>query len=215
MTAHDKYTIKLPKVSAAGMVKGTAVDLDTVHAFFVKLNHALKAQDLDALGALFRKDAWLRDLLALSWDFRTIEGLDKILFYFRNNLLSAGLHNLWPRKSGAYTPTKEQKAPGVEWVETIVDFETNIGKGSGIIRIVSDDDGENRIFVFSLALQELKGHEENVKLRRPHGGNNSLVGGSMLGNWKERRDRDKEFLEHEPSVLVIGAGQYHHLRNSR
>lgn len=206
--AGDKYTITLPKLSAAGISKGDEPCRDSVQAFFDKLNSALDAADINGLGKLFRKDAWLRDMLALSWDFRTIHGVDKILKYFADNIKRAGLRNVRPRSAGAYTPSVKQQAPDVEWVETIVDFETKVGRGSGIIRIVSDPDGENRIFLMSLAVQELKGYEEKIKLRRPNEGNNSLSGGTKSGNWQERRDREKDFLDKDPTVIVIGAGKY-------
>lgn len=90
----------------------------------------------------------------------------------------------------------------------MIDFETDIGRGSGMVRLVTDDAGNNVIFALNLALQELKGHEDNVKEKRPHGGNNSLKGGSMQGNWQERREREKEFNDTEPYVLVIGAGEW-------
>ncbi|CAI6059715.1 unnamed protein product, partial [Clonostachys chloroleuca] len=82
------------------------------------------------------------------------------------------------------------------------------GGGSGMVRLVTDDAGNNVIFALNLALQELKGHEDNVKEKRPHGGNNSLKGGLMQGNWQERREREKEFNDTEPYVLVIGAGEW-------
>ena len=57
------------------------------------------------------------------------------------------------------------------------------------------------------ALQELRDGREIAGFRRPHGGNHSLKGGALEGNWYERRERQKEFLDEEPTVLVIGAGQ--------
>ncbi|CAH0055662.1 unnamed protein product [Clonostachys solani] len=205
----DKHTIKLPRVSAAGLKKGNQINLDRVHDVFENLNCALDSGDTDALKSLFCQDAWLRDLLTLSWDFRTIHGIDKIAEYINDNAKRLHLRNVWPRKSGAYTPSIEEPEPtaGVEWAETMIDFETDIGRGSGMVRLVTDDAGKNVIFALNLALQELKGHEDNIKERRPHGGNNSLKGGSMQGNWQERREREKEFNDAEPFVLVIGAGQ--------
>ena len=59
------------------------------------------------------------------------------------------------------------------------------------------------------ALQELKGFEEKAFSRRPHGENNSLLGGAVKGNWLERRQRQLEFLDEEPTVLIVGAGEFY------
>jgi hypothetical protein len=95
----------------------------------------------------------------------------------------------------------------VQWIESMFDFETKIGRGSGMIRLVQDGAAGWKAYMVYTALQELKGYEERTRLNRPHGGNNSLGGGSMKGNWHERREREKEFLSEEPAVIVIGAGR--------
>lgn len=203
----NKHTITLPKLSAAGLKKGNGVDLDAVNVLFEKLNQTLESGNLDSLKALFCEDAWVRDFLTLSWDFRTIQGADKIKSYLGENSKRIHLHSVWPRKAGAYAPRINipEAAARVEWAETIIDFETDIGKGSGMVRMITDAQGRNLIYAMSLFLQELKGHEDKIMDRRPHGGNNSLPAGS--GNWQERRDRGKDFVESDPAVLVIGAGE--------
>ncbi|KAL2674474.1 hypothetical protein IWX47DRAFT_880145 [Phyllosticta citricarpa] len=64
--------------------------------------------------------------------------------------------------------------------------------------------GQWKGYMVYTTLEEIKGHEEQIGHRRPHGGRNSLVGG---GNWAERREREKEFVDEEPTVICIGAGQ--------
>ncbi|TKX18302.1 pyridine nucleotide-disulfide oxidoreductase-like protein 7 [Elsinoe australis] len=49
--------------------------------------------------------------------------------------------------------------------------------------------------------------EERVGDLRPHGGNNSLQGGTLQGNWYERRQKEIEFEDVQPTVVVVGAGQ--------
>lgn len=205
--SQDKHTITLPKLSATGLKRGNEINLEAVDHVFEKLNQALHSGGSDTFNALFTEDAWLRDFLTLSWDFRTIHGIDKIGSYLGENAKRLNLRNIWPRKSGAYTPriNVPEAAAGVEWAETIVDFETDIGRGSGMIRMVTDAAGGNVIYAMSLFLQELKNHEDTIKSRRPHGGNNSLT--SARGNWKEMRDRDRDFADSDPTVLVIGAGE--------
>jgi hypothetical protein len=60
------------------------------------------------------------------------------------------------------------------------DFETNVGRGAGVVRLVCDE-GTWKEYMMYTALQELKGFEESVGVRRVHGGSNSLIGGT---GWK-------------------------------
>lgn len=59
----DKHTIKLPRLSATGLKKRNQINLNRVNDVFENLNRVLDSGDTDALKALFRQDAWLRDFL--------------------------------------------------------------------------------------------------------------------------------------------------------
>jgi hypothetical protein len=86
-------------------------------------------------------------------------------------------------------------------------FETKVGTGKGMIRLVCLPNGAWMAHMIYTALQELHCAKEIAGYNRPHGGNNSLKGGAVEGNWYERRERKKEFLDEQPSVLIVGAGQ--------
>ena len=86
-------------------------------------------------------------------------------------------------------------------------FQTSVGSGKGVIRLVCLPNGIWKAHMIYTALQELNDSPEKSGDLRPHGDNNSLKGGAMEGNWLERRQRQKEFLDDEPIVLIIGAGQ--------
>ena len=75
-----------------------------------------------------------------------------------------------------------------------------------MIRLVQDQDGEWKAYAVSTSLQNFNGHEERTGLSRPSGANNSLTGGSMGGNWYERRQQQINFETQNPTVLIIGAG---------
>lgn len=80
-----------------------------------------------------------------------------------------------------------------------------------MLRLAQDKDGVWKAHFLSTSLLELKGYEELAGTRRKYGGNNALDGtaGGMNGgmNWQEKREREKEVLDAEPDVLVVGAGQ--------
>ena len=56
-------------------------------------------------------------------------------------------------------------------------------------------------------LQELKDFQEQTHRNRPQGGIDDDV---MNENWEERRQREKEIVDSEPTVTVIWAGEPYH-----
>lgn len=87
-------------------------------------------------------------------------------------------------------------------------FETKVGRGAGIFRLTQDrQSGVWKAYTMYTSLQELKGFEEPLGPRRVYGTLDSMPGGSSQGTWYERRQRQLEFLDEEPTVLVVGAGR--------
>ena len=199
--AGDKHTITLPSFREAS--DETAENARAiVTQWSSEFEKILTDGDISGLSAVFREDAWIRDFLALSWDFRTIHCLDKIASYFGENLSSSGLRDIRPRTKGSFQPEFKDPAPGVHWVESMFDFQTNVGRGKGVVRLVLDSDDEWRCFMINLRLEELKGFEEKTGINRPHG-----YVDPRQGTWGERRQRQREFLDEDPYVFVIGAGK--------
>ena len=60
---------------------------------------------------------------------------------------------------------------GTNAIEAIFKFETKVGRGSGIIRLIPDADDGNRLKAWTLLteLGELKGFEEQLGVNRPRG----------------------------------------------
>ena len=168
---------------------------------------ALATGDSNKLSPLIHEDGWWRDHLALSWDFHTLRGLSKITKFLGSVLSNAKLHNLQLQQDGKFAPNKQEPIPDLEWVESMFTFDSSVGSGKGMIRLVCLPNGTWKGHMIYTALQELHGFKEATGDLRPHGGNNSLKGGAIEGNWYERRQRQKDFLDSEPPVLIIGAGQ--------
>ncbi|KAK2803479.1 hypothetical protein FQN50_006990 [Emmonsiellopsis sp. PD_5] len=200
----EPHTITLPPLACDIVPDDPHLIVSKWTAKFEKI---LAAKDTSALKSAFQNDAWLRDFLALSWSFRTINGLDNLVKYFDDNLNRVQLCNLRPRSDGPFQPHFKKVSPNVQWVESMFDFETTFGRGSGMLRLVGDANGEWKSFLINFTLQELKGFEEKTYLNRPHGGSNSLVEGVIQENWFERRQRNLQFVDSNPAVLIIGADQ--------
>ncbi|KKY27207.1 putative flavin-containing monooxygenase [Phaeomoniella chlamydospora] len=163
--------------------------------------------DASDLQNVIHPEAWWRDHLAITWDFRTLSGLPKIIESFGPKLCSVNFHDLALAKEGKFAPHEISPIDGLDWVESMFSFETAVGSGKGMIRLVSTPEGVWKAHMIYTSLQELRDHKWLEGDLRPHGGNNSLKGGAIEGNWYERRQRQREFLDDEPKIFVIGAGQ--------
>lgn len=164
---------------------------------------ALTSNSREKLEKLLVKDAWARDLLALSWDFRTLQGRDKVLGYLQDNH-HASINSLRLRDYGAFQPSFKKPYPGMQWVESMFDFESRYGSGKGMLRLVLDgEEGDGwRCYLIHFVLQELKDCGEKTGFTRPEG-----YVDTSGGNWQQRRERQKEFLDEDPAVLIVGGGQ--------
>ena len=183
-----------------------AVANQVAEEWLAKFASVLRGGDVSLLHTVLHDESWWRDALVISWDYHTVHGLAKIASFLQHRLSDIGFANLKLREQGAFTPNQVTVTKEIGWIESIFDFDTAIGVGRGILRLTADADGNWKAYTIYTSLQELKGHEWNLAKRRPHGGKNTLEGGIIKGNWYERRQREKDFLDEEPTCLIIGAG---------
>jgi putative flavoprotein involved in K+ transport len=154
---------------------------------------------------LFHPDSYWRDVLALTWNLQTVNGADAILQELRVHAGRA--------MPGGFSLDATRAAPrrvgraGTETIEAIFKFETKIGRGSGILRLIPDDSDGNRLKAWTLltALDELKGFEEPLGSSRPRGQSYSR---DFRGpNWLDLRKAAAEYADRNPDVIVVGGGQ--------
>jgi len=209
MLTERPHTIHLPKFGkVVDPVKRSAPNPRAVAQEWIsKLETVLASKDVSRLGSIMHEDCWWRDMLAFEWDLRTIHGLDQVKNYVGKNLEDAQLSKFKLHQTGQFAPSIAKPIEGLEWVESMFDFQSKTGRGSGMLRIVQGADGVWKGYMIYTVLKELKGFEEKAGFRRGHGGNNSLLGGAIKGNWLDRRQRKADFLDDEPQVVIIGAGQ--------
>ena len=162
---------------------------------------ALRAPDKAALAALFAGECHYRDLLAFSWTIQPAEGVGPI-----TDLL-AGAQPVIQAQSFAIaegrTPPRRVKRLGIEVFEGIFKFETALGRGHGVVRLLADHTGQ--AWVLLTSLDELKGHEEKIGANRPSGSAYSRNFGGE--NWLDQRNKARAFADRDPVVLVVGGGQ--------
>lgn len=163
--------------------------------------------DLKRLPETLHSECWWRDMLALSWDFRTIHGLDKVQSYLSQNLARSGLYGLRLRESGKFQAALQSPTDGIHWIESMFDFETEAGRGSGVFRLIQGDDQSWKGCLISTMLQELKRAAEMTGSNRPLGAENTHMDARPLSNWQDVRQKQLEFADSNPTVFIVGAGQ--------
>ncbi|MFL2841049.1 MAG: flavin-containing monooxygenase [Pseudohongiellaceae bacterium] len=159
------------------------------------LNHALAKNNTNKIVNCFLEDGYWRDLLAFTWNIKTLEGHNEI-----NDMLQSQLQHI---NASAFSITpKEPATEEMGMVTAWLIFETDEVIGYGHIRLVGD-----KIFSLFTSITELKGHAEALGPNRPfgttHGADNKRI------NWKDGIVQERSELGYttQPYALIIGGGQ--------
>ncbi len=173
--------------------------------WLAQFEEALTKPDDGLLKTLFCQESHWRDVLALSWNIQTVNGADAILTEIKARARGAA--------ASGFAVDPDRRAPrrvmraGTNCIEAIFKFETKVGRGSGIIRLIPDAADGNKLKGWTLLteLGELKGFEEQIGAQRPRG---SAYSRDFRGpNWLDLRNASEAYADHDPTVLVIGGGQ--------
>ncbi|GIJ83870.1 hypothetical protein Asppvi_002701 [Aspergillus pseudoviridinutans] len=204
--AQNHYVVQLPVTPITG---GALNPCDIAQQWLTNLEIQLGTSPVSQvkLSGLFHKDSWWRDMLALDWDFHTIHTVSKIEQYISRNQPRARLTAFRLQDEGRFQPKVEKPVEGLRWISSMFFFESRVGRGTGVLRLTQDEAGVWKAYSLYTSLQELKGFEEPLGLRRPEGTIESMPGNPSKENWLERRQRQLEFKHEEPTALLVGAGQ--------
>ncbi|MCG8273551.1 NAD(P)/FAD-dependent oxidoreductase [Aquamicrobium sp. NLF2-7] len=166
-----------------------------VQAVLDKFGAALEGGRIDEAVSLFADECYWRDLVAFTWNIKTVEGHDEV-----RDMLQSQLQQVKPTNWQVAEGETATEANGV--TESWISFETEVARGYGLVRLKN-----GRIWTLLTVMSELKGHEEKAGFTRPLGAKH----GQNLGakTWKEEREEEERTLgyEKQPYVLVIGGGQ--------
>ena len=98
---------------------------------------ALAQSDCARAAALIHADGHWRDVLAFTWHLKTFNGVEQITSALQSTL--SATHPTGFRLSTDRTPPRHVVRAGVDAVEAIFSFETGVGRGSGVVRLVPDE----------------------------------------------------------------------------
>ncbi|WP_055046625.1 NAD(P)/FAD-dependent oxidoreductase [Devosia sp. A16] len=162
-------------------------------AWLVMLGETLARGDIAATLELFAEDCYWRDIVAFTWNVKTMEGKPAIAA-----MLEATLGGTQPSAWQVTRATGGHAQPLEAWFS----FRTGVGQGQGIFTL---EGGKCRTILTTL--QSLDGHEEAIGFTRPmgvrHGADRNRE------TWSEARARQEAAFGNgaDPYCLVIGGGQ--------
>ena len=162
-------------------------------AWLAMFGEALGRRDIAAVLDLFAEDCYWRDLVAFTWNVKTMEGKGAIADMLEATLARAGPSD-WQVTSTSGSHARSLEA----WFE----FSTRAGKGTGILKLE-----QGRCRTILTTLQSLHDHEEPAGTRRPlgvrHGADRNRV------TWSEKRACEEAALGStaQPYCLIVGGGQ--------
>ena len=162
--------------------------------WFSRLAPLVQSGDAAEIVDLLVEDSFWRDVLAITWDFRTFRGPASIKEFLEQRLKVANLTNL-----NFDNAIVVQLPPAIGWIQGIFTFEVGgFGLGSGVFRLIPTPDGQWKAYTVYTSLASLKDYPEKAgKFRNPLPNH---------GRWLEQREREVEFVDSEPYVVVVGGG---------
>ncbi|KAJ7135908.1 hypothetical protein C8R44DRAFT_769283 [Mycena epipterygia] len=189
-------TNPLPTLDKLGATIPDNLDAKKIATEWFKLFSTYAGKgDVGGVAGLFVENAYWRDILALTFDFRTFTGAISIQTFLTDRLAQAQMSAF--KLKDEYVDL-QQPYPDLAWIQAIFSFETIIGLASGVFRLVPQADGEWRAHCMFTNLEDLKGFPEKVGSLRDSAPNH--------GKWEEARRRSS-FEASNPTVLIVGGGQ--------
>ena len=173
VAAHEKSVRNTPyAVSTPSAVEARSA----IRAWLRQFEAALAAGDTGILAGLFAKECHYRDLLPFSWTIRPDAGADSIVSFLIGAQAST--------QACDFVVADDRTAPrrvrrlGIEVFEGIFKFQTRLGRGHGVVRLLVSD--PTRAWVLLTALDECA----NGIARMPDPPDLSdFAGDVMLAHW--------------------------------
>ena len=168
------------------------VPKDLAAEWLSRFADAMTRGDANAVANTLVPWGCFRDICVFTWDFRALEGTDKIVSY-----LSEGL------KAGDVTGIKLVEEPfcspslfeAFGWIEAAFTFETKVALGRGMVRFMQDPaSGQWGAIHATMTAVDLKGYEEATH-------ESGLYGGHTLA-WEDVLRERIEKVEKNPYVLI-------------
>jgi len=164
-----------------------------VTAWLSAFEIALSKADMASATALFAPDGYWRDLLAFTWNIKTLEGRAAI-----SAMLEATLAGTRPMNWRVVGTPEAEGSTVTAWIA----FETATASGTGRITL-----RDGLCLTLLTAIEDLRGHAEPSGPSRPQG--LAHKADRNRETWSEARAAETARIgrEDQPYVLIVGGGQ--------
>ena len=171
--------------------------------WLAKFNDALRERDYTRVSSMMHADGYWRDLLTFGWNFRNLHGIDNI----RAWLAEAFELNVADDFRLESEPTIGAIGEHDRTLEFFLTFDTGIAHGRGHVRLVeiSSPPGGLKAFTILTAIKELKKYPQATARNRAR--DDLRVTSRELENWRDRRNKARQYKDKDPEVVIIGGGQ--------
>lgn len=151
------------------------------------------------LSALLTDQVYWRDILALSWDVRTLFGTTNVA----EGLIGFARDRKPVRFVLETASVQVVDRPGIgPSIEALFEFETDIGLCHGHVRLrnLGGGSGDWTAWTVFTALEDIKGHEEKTANLRP-----TIYDRST--RWTSSAEHSAQYETNDPDTVIIGGAQ--------
>ncbi|KAG6371188.1 FAD/NAD(P)-binding domain-containing protein [Boletus reticuloceps] len=198
----DPFPQQLPTLQRLGVDEPTLTSptevAEVATTWFNAFSSAVASSDIAAILDLFLEDGFWKDTLAFTWDFRTIEGREAIRNLLDHRLAPTGFINLRLCHEPFLAPQLLKFFPDLVLLRLSFEFDTKVGRGAAVCHLVPVPGSRWKAYSLYTCLQSLNDYPEQIGPLRQLAAEH--------GTWEERRRREVELADGDPTVLVIGAG---------
>ncbi|KIJ67523.1 hypothetical protein HYDPIDRAFT_173996 [Hydnomerulius pinastri MD-312] len=166
--------------------------------WFAAFSKAARENDVPAVTSLFTDDGSWKDILALTWDLRTLVGKQAVTRMLDARLAASALTNLHLHDDQFRAPVLQRPWQDLVFLRVCFGFSTKVGQGTGIAYLVPLPGGHWKAYSLFTCLESLMEFPEKIGTLRYPTPNH--------GTWTEDRERELEFPNNDPVVIILGAG---------
>ena len=164
---------------------------------------AIASRDAGALEGLLSDPAYLRDNGAITWDLRQFHGRDQVIATLLSIADEFAPHDF--RLSGKWPAPAAFGEGEAAYIEAFLDFRTRHGSAVLLLNAVADPEAAAGIRVRAIftRLEGLDAIGQSPAHPRGRGYTPNTPGQTF----QQHRNEKRRYPDHDPDVIVIGAGQ--------
>ncbi|KAG1897597.1 uncharacterized protein F5891DRAFT_957094 [Suillus fuscotomentosus] len=197
--ATDSFPQRLPTLDRLGVTDPSNVSSSGVATEWLNtFSAAITQSDTAAVVDLFLEDGFWKDVIALTWDFRTFEGRKDIKKLLDAHLVATGLDELRLLQEPLNEPVLQKVYHDFVWLRFCFGFTTKHGKGTAVVYLVPLPDSKWKAYTLLTCLNSLTNFPQKLGPLRNREADH--------GSWEEKRRQETEFPNNDPTVIVVGAG---------